>query len=59
MVDYRYIDAENEVLRMRLQEHKEVAVALKALVGKGGYFSKAKAEEIQEKLNEIIRCTKV
>lgn len=33
MVNYRYIDAENEVLRMRLKESREAAVALKKLIG--------------------------
>lgn len=57
MVDYRYVDAENEVLRMRLKESRDAAVALKKLIGGGGYLSKAKVCEIQQKLDLII-CTR-
>jgi inhibitor of KinA sporulation pathway (predicted exonuclease) len=53
-VPYRYVDAENEALRMRLTDARTAAREIKFLIGGNGYLKKSSVKAIYERLDLII-----
>ena len=55
MDKYRYVDIENDCLRLKLDNNRIAAKEIATLIQGGGYLSKAKISIIQEHLNRIIK----